>query len=184
MTIKEITENAKQIRDRLRHPPNAVHDTGIDLTKKSSSHRGDEPNPDPPIKKMLEMLPEPPRKRYQFAPSRKCLIFDDILEAVSTHYGVSIEAIRGPSRRTHTGFARFVVVHLAIKLSKKPSLSAIGRNLNKDHTSILHARNRIKAIIASNAQVAAEVKMLETYLERLHHYRSSIPSERQFYLEG
>ena len=169
MSAEELIENAKRIRHRLRYPPNAVPDLGIDLTRKSTAHKGSEPNPDPPAKKAIVVLPEP---SYPPLDIRFPITFDDIVDAVAVHYGITPAAIRGASRRAHTCFARFVVVYLSLRLLAKRSLSSIARDLDKDHTSIIHARNRINAIIAGNSQVAAEVLMIEAYIEA--HHRSAV----------
>ncbi len=172
---QDLIDEAKRIRQRLRDPPNAVHDPGIDLTRKSTAHKGHEPIPDPPIKKVLE-LPESREPTFPPMEIRFPITFDNILEAVSTHYGVSTASLRGSDRHMHTCLARFVVVYLSLKLLAKRSLSSIARDLDKDHTSILHARNRINAIILDRPEVAAEVLMLERHIETLHSLRPAVPT--------
>lgn len=179
MSAQEIIDKAKEIRQRLRYPPNAVPDPGIDLTRKSTAYKGNEPNPDPPVKKALEE----PKQEISYPPIdiKFPVLFSDIVDAVSTHYGVTPTAIYGASRRAHTCFARFVVIHLAFRLMRLPSFKAIGRFLNKDHSSIIHAKRRIEAIIAGNSQVAAEVQMIGAYIEANH--RSAVPAVSECGLE-
>jgi hypothetical protein len=166
VSAQDLIDEAKRIRQRLRYPPNAVHDPGIDLTRKSTAHKGSEPVPDPPVRKVLaDPVPEP---SYPPLDVKFPITFDDILDAVSIHYGVSVGALKGASRRAHTCFARFVVVYLSLRLLARRSLSSIARDLDKDHTSILHARNRINAIIAGNPAVASEVLMIEAYIAANH----------------
>lgn len=174
MSAQDLIDEAKRIRQKLRNPPNAVHDPGINLTRQSTAYKGDIPPPDTPPKKVLRET-----ERVVYPVIQLPLGFEDIVEAVSSHYGVSPAAIRGSSRRSHTCFARFVVVHLSLKLLAKRSLKSIGRSLNKDHSSILHARDRISAIIAGNSQVANEVQMIESYIETAHNHRSSLPNFSQ-----
>ncbi len=176
---QDLIDEAKRIRQKLRYPPNAVHDPGIDLTRKSTAYKGHEPNPDPPVKKPWEFTvakePQYPPLEIQFP-----ITFDDILEAVSGHYGVSIPNLRGSNRQSHTCMARFVVVYLSLKLLAKRSLSSIARDLDKDHTSVLHARNRINAIILDRPEVAAEVLMLERHIEAVHNDRFAVPTFGEF----
>lgn len=179
MSAQEIIDRAKEIRQKLRYPPNAVKDPGIDLTRKSTAHKGSEPIPDPPIRKILGAEPVIPVPIELWSPTA----FDDVLDAVSAHYGVSVAAIKSSSRRSHICFARFVVVHLAIKMKARKSLSSIARALYKDHTSILHARNRINAIIAGNSQVAAEVQMIEAYIETNNRLRCPVSAVNQSDME-
>lgn len=158
MGAEEIIENAKKIRQRLRYPPNAVPDRGIDLTRKSTAHKGSEPIPDPPIKKILREETPPIHIHPEI---RMPASLDIIIDAVGSHYGVTSEAIKSSSRRSYTCFARFVVIYLAIRLLPKKSLASIARELGRDHTTILHARGRIYDIIAGNPGVAAQVRMIE-----------------------
>ena len=164
----ELIENAKRIRQRLRYPPNAVPDTGIDLTRRSTAYKGNEPIPDPPIKKALENPRPAPQPQVDIILP---LSFDDIVEAVAAHYDISPVTIKSSDRRSHVCFARFVVVHLSLRLLAKRSLSSIGRDLDKDHTSIIHARDRINAIIAGDAQIAAEIQAVGDYIETVHNDR-------------
>lgn len=170
MSAQDIIDQAKLIRQRLRNPPNAVYDPGIDLTRKSTHHKGNEPNPDPPTKKALEkpIIVEP---SYPPMDIRFPITFDDIVEAVSIHYGVTAEAIRSPCRRSHICFARFVVVYLSLRILKR-SLKSMGRELGRDHTTILNCKKRINEIIAGNSQVAAEVSMIETYVTQKRDARN------------
>lgn len=172
-----LIEDAKRIRQRLRYPPNAVVDRGIDLTRKSTAYKGSEPIPDAPIKKILGVEPPKTYPEVYFP-----ITFEDILNAVATHFGLSAEDLRGISRRHHICYARFVLVYLAIRFLNKKSIASIGRDLNKDHTSILHARNRINGIIAGNPKAYAEISMIEKHIETTYNYRPSISADGQFRL--
>ncbi len=181
MSAQDLIDEAKRIRQRLRYPPNAVKDPGIDLTRKSTAHKGSEPVPDPPIKKPLIEFREP---TYPALEVRFPVTFDDILEAVSQHYGVTVGILKGGSRRAHTVFARFVAIYLSLRILPTRSLKSIGRDLGKDHSTIIHARNRFLAIIAGNSQVATEVQMIEKYIETVHNSRLPLPAFHQLDLAG
>lgn len=179
MSAQDIIDQAKLIRQRLRNPPNAVYDPGIDLTRKSTHHKGSEPNPDPAPKKALvePIIVEP---SYPPMDIRFPITFDDIVEAVSIHYGLTTEAIRGSCRRSHVCFARFVVVYLSLKILPGRSLKSIARDLGgRDHSTAIHARDRMTAIVAGNSQVASEVQMIENYIETVHNNKPVIPTFRE-----
>lgn len=172
----ELIENAKRIRQRLRHPPNAVIDHGIDLTRKSTAHKGDGPIPDAPIKKILNEAPIPQEVYFP-------ITFEDILRTVATHYGISVEDLKGSCRQATISYARFVVVHLSLRYLAKRSLKSIGRSLgNKDHTSILHARNRIRGIMAVNPKAHAEIIGIEKHIESMYNYRFAVSDFGQYRL--
>lgn len=153
----ELIKNAKNIRQRLMYPPNAVLDRGINLTRQSTAYKGDIPPPDTPTKKPLVVRINPPPS-FVFP-----LNFEDIVIAVAAFYEIPVEEIKGERRFAVTCLARRVIVYLGIKLLKR-SLSSIGRDLNKDHTSILHARDRINEILLKDPILANEISMIEQVL--------------------
>lgn len=153
MRIDELIENARKIRQRLRFPPNAVPDHGIDLTRKSTAYKGDILPPDTPPKKKLEEPKVIPAIVFP-------IHFNEILYAVSRFYRVPVESLRGDRRFKPEVLARRVIVHLGIKLLGR-SLSSIGRELNKDHSTIIHARNKILLNLQTNTKLQGEVSAIE-----------------------
>lgn len=159
-SAQELIEKAAEIRKRLRNPPNAVADHGIDLTRKSTAYRGDTPPEGTPAKKVLEVdLPKPAHEPIQFPIS-----FDDILEHVSCFYGIPTKDIRSPRRKRAYVLARQVIVHLSLKLLPKRSMCSIGHELEKDHTSIIHARTKISEMLANDEKLMNEVNLIEKNL--------------------
>jgi chromosomal replication initiation ATPase DnaA len=63
-------------------------------------------------------------------------IRDRIVHAVCTYFDVAPCELRGPRRMQHICQARFVVYYL-LREDAKMSWCAIGRYLNKDHTTIM-----------------------------------------------
>lgn len=154
---EKLIQNAREIRGRLRHPPNAVFDQGIDLTRKSTAYKGDIPPADTPPKKPLfiELKKKKPEPEILMP-----ITMDDIVRAVCDHYGPSPASVRGPNRMALLCHTRRVIVYLAIKILNK-SLSSIGRNLNKDHTSILHAKRKIDETLLKNPELYSEINKIE-----------------------
>jgi hypothetical protein len=72
-----------------------------------------------------------------------------ILREVSEQYGVSIEDIISPRRDAKYVRPRQIVMYRMCKETDW-SLPRIGRLLgNRDHTTVIHARNKIEALIAA-----------------------------------
>lgn len=87
------------------------------------------------------------RKRYMDATP----IVPRILAAVAAEFGLSVADLTGPLRKAVHCNARFVAVGLLVEMTRI-SLPAIGRHLgNRDHTTILHAREQAKKLFASEA---------------------------------
>ena len=97
--------------------------------------------PSPPKVVHLKPLPLSP------VAHKRGIRFDDILSAVAVHYGVTIEAIRSPSRRPHLALARQVVCYLAHAYADISS-PEIGRRLGgRDRTTVLHGVRKIEGLI-------------------------------------
>lgn len=64
-----------------------------------------------------------------------------LIEAVAENHSVSVGALKGSSRVQHLVDARFEVIRHA--RTKGFSMPAIGRALNRDHTTILSACRRM-----------------------------------------
>jgi hypothetical protein len=87
-----------------------------------------------------------------------------IIKATCQYFHVAALDFLSP-RRTHPyPFARQICVYVAIKLTPL-SLVQIGRTLHRDHTTILHARDRITDLITAGDEATIDaVKALTTFL--------------------
>ena len=137
----QLIERAKEIRKRLRFPTNSVIDRGINLSKSRNPYNI------PPLK----VINTPP-KIFSGAlvliteeeTNSKKIRLDNILRATANHFGIGVSDIRGPSRRNAVAYPRHIAIYLATKHCKG-TLSSVARNLNRDHTTALHSREKIKA---------------------------------------
>ena len=162
----EAQRKAQEIRQRLRFPPNAVKDPGIEITKKSSGIKGWE----------VERLPEPP-KPYPKALVRAeeyhrpwPLTLNMVINAVANHYAVSPDDLKGATRLRRVSHARRMAIYLGIKLLKKQTMNSIATELNKDHTSILYARNEMARILPNSAPLRAIAEHIERVLIDGHYH--------------
>jgi len=73
-----------------------------------------------------------------------------ILKAVADEYGLTVDDLTGRSQKGPVCQARFVAVGLLVEMTNM-SFPAIGRRLNRDHTTILNARRQARKLFASEA---------------------------------
>ena len=157
----EVMEIARAVRERMKRmweiaPPKPV----IALP------------PDPPEREPKMPISTPPYNMrevaanlteayfpapHPWAPAAK---IDPIKRIVCEYYQVKHHDLIGKSRNPEFVRPRHVAMYLACVLTGK-SLPEIGRRFgNRDHTSILFAREKIKALIATDLVLADEVRYL------------------------
>ena len=147
----ELLAHYKTVRERLRNPPNARPDDGIDL--------GRRPFAVPQIKHRLppKPIPIPPKPipiPATFIDGRPSI--PSVIRAVSRAFGISMKHLCGEGRRREIVRPRHIAAALAYRLTGK-SLPKIGYYLGgRDHTSILHA---CRSEHAKAALAAAELKV-------------------------
>jgi hypothetical protein len=167
MNEPEKDMSYKAVRDRLMNPTNAVPDHGIDLTRKSTAYKGDIlPPGTPPKRKLVPEVFYPVIK----TPRELNISFDDILNETCSFYEIDQKSIMDGCRRQERVMVRRVVVFLSMRLLKKRSMSSIARDLNQDHTTILHSRNKIMEQIEGSNRLSEEVDLIEEKI--LAKYRS------------
>jgi chromosomal replication initiator protein len=91
--------------------------------------------------------------------------FMDIRRAVCSHYGVSWDEVRSDRRDHKYMIPRHVIAWLAYSMTGA-TLPGLGRLLNRDHTTILHAvANAAPKRMDRDPEFAATVRMLRAKLE-------------------
>ena len=73
-----------------------------------------------------------------------------ILNAIAMEFCISVPVLLADNRRPHFTNARYFAVALFLELTPM-SLPAIGKHLNRDHTTILHARETVRELLQSEA---------------------------------
>lgn len=149
----EMARRANVIHKRLMNPPNPVQDLGINL------HPSRIP-PEPPdlthVSIEIVEIPIP----YE----RQRLKVRSIAKAVCQHFHITISEIRGPSRKRRVCLPRHVIMYLCTKYTGY-SLPSIAVKFGRcDHTTILHARDKIKELILVDDALAFDVKRIESLL--------------------
>ena len=90
--------------------------------------------------------------------------FDRILEAVSTEFDVPRRELVGPSRKAEIAHARHICVYLARKITGD-SWKRLGERFgNRDHTSMIHAFQKITMLNTNDLEVQSHIRNLERRL--------------------
>src|SRR5882724_820568 len=169
--IRAIMENYKEVRNRLRRPPNAVPDTGINLRRVPET-----PPPEPLI--ALEPPPKPVAPNHPpFIPFRRTdLTFSSTLQFAAKEFNITGKDIRSRSRIQQISLPRQIAIYLAAK-NHLNSLAGMGRYLKMDHTTMIHAKQRITSLMASDDILRDRILKLEaTILAAFNRSRTSFPA--------
>lgn len=97
---------------------------------------------------------------FEKAPKRKPT-FQEVMEAVSRYYSVSIQDMVGQSRVREILLPRQVAMHLG-KKHLQLSFVRLGEVFsNRDHTTVMNAVNKIEGKLNSDPQLLREVRAIE-----------------------
>jgi len=84
------------------------------------------------------------------------LTVSQILRTVAGYFSLDVASITGQSRSKRIALARQIVMYLA-REETRSSLAQIGRDLSRDHSTVLHGHNKIEAEIETNDQLRRQV---------------------------
>jgi chromosomal replication initiation ATPase DnaA len=82
-----------------------------------------------------------------------------VIRTVAKYYGVSLTDLLSCRRSRSVARPRHVAMYLAKKLTRH-SLPAIGRVLDRDHSTIMHGCRRIATLRLEDAKLDAEIREL------------------------
>jgi len=89
---------------------------------------------------------------------------DQIKSIISTHFGLSPDDLEGSSRKKNIVYPRMLAMYFARK-NTKLSLSEIGQAFGgRDHSTVIHANNKILELIESDPHVLRDVSTIEKIL--------------------
>lgn len=98
--------------------------------------------------------------------TRKQVSIDTIAKAVAEFYHIDAEDLMKKTRKKEVSHPRQVAMYL-IRTELKSPLAAIGRYFGgRDHTTTLHACNKVERDIAKNGQFNEEIKNLKEKIYR------------------
>jgi hypothetical protein len=167
MSVQALTQEAAEIRRRLRNPGNAVVDRPLEM-------RNGRAMPSRPVvyieKRLLEIRPQAVDTRETILPKGrhlcgypepdKLITVALILRLVAAHYSLSVTELISDRCTRNVVRPRQIAAYLARHMTTL-SMPAIGRLLGgRDHTTILHAVRTIDRLMERSPEFDSEVREL------------------------
>lgn len=88
----------------------------------------------------------------------------NIIDVVAKHYGTTRELILSNQRYAGIMLPRHVAAYIASQTVTTLSLTEMGRVFKRDHSSMIHARNKIIAALETNTELAETINALREKL--------------------
>ncbi|TCD45496.1 chromosomal replication initiator protein DnaA [Streptococcus sp. X16XC17] len=105
----------------------------------------------------VDIAAEAIRSRRQSDLQTTVIPIEKIQTEVGQFYGVSVKELKGPKRLQNITHARQVAMYLARVLTDN-SLPKIGKEFgNRDHTTVMHAYNKIKGLLEQDENLEIEL---------------------------
>ena len=82
---------------------------------------------------------------------------DRIFMIVSEYLGIAPDDMSGKTRKREVADARHIFCYLASKAYGRYTLKQIGRKINRDHASVLHAKKKIVELMDFNKELKEAV---------------------------
>jgi len=89
---------------------------------------------------------------------------DRIQKVVSEHYGLRLEDLKIKKRTRALAFPRQIAMYLCRELTDL-SLSQIGEDFGRDHTTVIHACDKIAADMAADPALEAKIKLMKEQIK-------------------
>ncbi|HEX7344975.1 MAG TPA: chromosomal replication initiator protein DnaA [bacterium] len=92
----------------------------------------------------------------------KDLSIEKIQQLVASHYKISPDLLIARTRKRDIAWARQVAMYLSIELTNA-SLQSIGTHFgNRDHSTVIHARDTVSLSMSNNPKIASDINMLKS----------------------
>lgn len=112
----------------------------------------------------VEVAAEAIRSRKQTNPKNTVIPIEKIQTEVGNFYGISLKELKGSKRVQHIVHARQVAMFLVRELTDN-SLPKIGKEFgNRDHTTVMHAYNKIKTLLLEDDNLEIEITSIKNKL--------------------
>ena len=86
---------------------------------------------------------------------------ESIAKAISSHYKIPLADLRSRTRGKKITLARHIGMYLSRKLTTSTHREIGFFYGNRDHTSVLHATNKVEEFIQKSAQIAKDISQIE-----------------------
>lgn len=112
----------------------------------------------------VEIAAEAIRSRKQTNSKSTVIPIETIQTEVGNFYGISLKEIKGAKRVQNIVHARQIAMFLAREMTDN-SLPKIGKEFgNRDHTTVMHAYNKIKNLLIDDEQLEIEITSIKNKL--------------------
>ncbi|WP_044170618.1 chromosomal replication initiator protein DnaA [Flectobacillus major] len=99
--------------------------------------------------------------------NEKEITVDNILDAITSHFDVTLADLKGKSRKKETVFPRQVAMYLMKEFTSLP-LKSIGYHFGgRDHSTVIHAVQNISVLIESDKEVEKTIQKLYKHFNRV-----------------
>jgi hypothetical protein len=93
-------------------------------------------------------------------------VISKIAESVCSYLNVPINEVRSKSRKHHLVRARHIIIYILYQLRPKSVLKRVGEYFGGfDHTSIMHAKDRVAIEMDIDADFCRKVNMIHTFVK-------------------
>jgi len=82
-----------------------------------------------------------------------------IIKTVADYYGVQVDVFRSRDRSKYVSKIRHVAMYLSSEYSGK-STTEIGLEFNRDHASVIYAREKVRAEVKANLPITIEIERI------------------------
>lgn len=145
-----------EVRARLRRPPNAVKDEGIDLKRKRRFVSA------APRRLAEREWPEITNPNPQINWWAGRITPAMVLHRTAEHYGMPVEVLAGADRTQKCTIPRQVFVYLCFKHIPLVTCGTIARVIHRDHTTVLYSRDRILRLLTAGAdEIGEQISAIE-----------------------
>lgn len=87
------------------------------------------------------------------------ITIEDIQKVVAEEYGITVEELKSKQRKERLVFPRHIAIYIAHELTDM-SWTDIGEAFNKDHSTTIHACEKIKTMVANDPYFAETVNKI------------------------
>ena len=91
-----------------------------------------------------------------------------VQSAVEKFYGLSHTQLVGPRRCRELARPRQIAMALCVDLLPQKSLPQIGRAFNRDHTTVMHARDTVAAMVEADQEFKGHLMAIEDEIRGSH----------------
>jgi chromosomal replication initiator protein len=87
--------------------------------------------------------------------------FETIRDKILNHYNADWDRLVSPSRKREVVAIRRIFMYV-LALRTKLTITAIGEHFNRDHTTVIHNRDRLMELMEGDADLRLDVEFLNS----------------------